>query len=102
MSDSTNGGVEITRDERGRWQGKAFGQMVVLVLLILALGGLVVSHSVQMRTYADAESVERRRDHERLTDAVEALIWVNLPEPYKSRVAPPKWLRDKLGASVTP
>ena len=91
MSDPVNGGVEVSRDERGRWQAKAFGQMVVLVLILLALGGLVV-----------AQDLQRQRDHDRLAEAIEALVWVNLPEPYKSKIAPPKWLRDKLGAAVAP
>ena len=89
MSPEPVNGVEVTRDAHGRWQGKAFGQMVVIVLLLIALGGLVV-----------AQDLQRQRDHDRLADAIEALVWVSLPEPYKSKMAPPKWLRDKLGGSV--
>lgn len=90
MSPEPVNGVEVTRDAQGRWHAKAFGQMVVIVLLLLALGGLVV-----------AQDLQRQRDHDRLAEAIEALVWVSLPEPYKSRIAPPKWLRDKLGQAVT-
>ena len=88
MSDQPNG-VEVARDAQGRWSGKVFGPIVIVVLILLAHGALTV-----------AQHVEDQRQHERLVDAVEALIWTNMPEPYKSQVPPPKWLRDKLRESV--
>ena len=68
-------------------EGRSATIVVVVFVAALTVGGIV---------WAGQQRDEAH--HTDLRDAVEALLWVNLPPEYRDRTAPPKWVRQRLDA----
>ena len=92
--------------ENGSFEASGFGASlrargretisVVSAAVIVIL--LVVMFLLSQRTMAEGLRTARE-DHTRLTDAVEALVWTNMPPDIRAKLPMPKWVREQIHES---
>ena len=75
---------------RGRRLGGPVAWVALVGMFMLAVLG-VVSQRADSDSHARIEATTND-----LRDAIDALVWTQMPESTRQRIPPPKWVRDRI------